>query len=148
MISRSFVRENDFRFDETKYANDAMFAALIGCTAKKILPVNKNMYVLTERNDSLTNDFCQKPGETAIRAKVALRVNKLIKDSGFAVEYDYESFLRQLLWNKEYKDLLSIYRDIEKYGLDKCEFLHLVYKTGLRYIPTCCWLLINGIFSH
>lgn len=76
MIKRSLINNYQIRFDETRYANDAMFAVLIGCKAKTILPINIPIYVLTERVGSLANNFCRKPGETIIRAKVALRVRK------------------------------------------------------------------------
>lgn len=146
MIKRTLIEKNQIRFDETRYANDAMFATLIGCKAKSILPINIPVYVLTERAESLANKFCQKPGETAIRTKVALRVRKTIIEHGYTFDYNYQIYIRILLWNKEYKDLLEIYRNISDYNLTKHDVLKIVYQTGIRYYLIYLWLIWKDIF--
>ena len=141
MIKRCLVDGNNIRFDETRYANDAMFAVLIGCKARKILSIDIPVYVLTERNGSLASNFCSKPGEAAIRTEVALRVRKVIEDHGYKFPYDYQIFMRILLWNGEFKELLCFYHSIENYGLSKSDILDIVRHTGLRYYPVCLWLM-------
>lgn len=141
MIKRSLINNYQIRFDETRYANDAMFAVLIGCKAKTILPINIPIYVLTERVGSLANNFCRKPGETIIRAKVALRVRKTIIDHGYTFPYDYQIYVQILLWNKEFNDLLEIYHSIASYNLTKLTILKIVLHTGKRYYIRCLWLI-------
>lgn len=145
MIKRSLIENNYIRFDETRYANDAMFATLVGCKAKSILPVNIPVYVLTEREESLASNYCRKPGETKIRTKVALRVRKAIIENGYSYAYNYQIFIQVLLWNKEYKDLLEIYHTISDYNLTKRNILNIVYQTGRRYHFICLWLIWKDI---
>lgn len=141
MIKRNLVDEYKIRFDETRYANDVMFSVLIGCKAKKIQVINTPIYVLTERDGSLANNFCCKPGETAIRTEVALRVYKTIKEHGYDFSFDYNTFIKILLWNKEFKELLNFYHTIEKYSIKKSQILNIVSHTGHRYYFTCLWLI-------
>lgn len=141
MIKRSLVDDNHIRFDETRYANDAMFAVLIGCKARDILPINIPLYVLTERKGSLASNFCCKPGETAIRTWVALRVRKAIEDHGYKFLYDYQKFIRILLWNGEYRELIGFYHSIADYGLSKADIIDIICQTGRRYYPISLWLI-------
>lgn len=146
MIKRSLVVDNNIRFEETRYANDVMFSVLIGCNAKSILPINISAYVLTERRGSLANDFCCKPGETAIRTGVALRVRKTIEEYGYTFQYDYQTYIRILLWNREFKDLFNFYHSIADYGLSKFNILDIVYHTGRRFRFICLWLIWKDCF--
>lgn len=141
IIKRSLVENNKIRFDETRYANDAMFAVLVGCKAQSILPVDEVLYVLTERTGSLANNFCRKAGETVIRAKVALRIQKVIKDNGHIFPYDYQIYIRILLWNGEFQDLLNLYHTIADYDLTKSNILNIVRHTGRRYWLVALWLI-------
>lgn len=141
MIKCRLVQDHNIRFDETRYANDAMFAVLAGCKAGAILPVDIPLYVLTERSGSLASDFCCKPGETAVRARVALRVRKVIADHGYAFPFDYQIFIRIMLWNGEFRELLGFYHTIADYGLSKKDILDIVLHTGRRYYATCLWLI-------
>lgn len=54
VIKRSFIRENQIRFDETIVANDGMFSLKAGKCAKKIKVFDKTIYCITQSNDSLT----------------------------------------------------------------------------------------------
>ena len=141
IIKRSLIENNKIRFDETRYANDAMFAVLVGCKAKSILPVNECLYVLTERSGSLANNFCRKVGETVVRATVALRIQKVIRDNGYTFPYDYQTYIRILLWNGEFHDLLGIYHTITNYGLTKNNILYIVRHAGRRYYLVALWLI-------
>lgn len=141
MIKRALIENNKIRFDETRYANDAMFAVLVGCKAKSILPVNECLYVLTERGGSLASNFCRKVGETVIRATVALRIQKVIRDNGYTFPYDYQTYIRILLWNGEFHDLFGIYHTITNYGLTKNNILYIVRHTGRRYYWVVLWLV-------
>ena len=142
MIRRSFIEENHIRFDETRYSNDVMFAIKAGCLAKRILPVNKPLYVLTEREDSLSFSFCEKPGEAEMRAQIALNAYKTIKDCGFDYDFNYQMFIRILVYNKEYKVLKRFYHNIEDYHINKRAILNIVRHMGRRYYLLCVELII------
>lgn len=143
MIRRSLVVDNHIHFDETRYANDAMFSVQTGCLAGEIKIVDKLLYTLTSRTDSLCADFFNKPGEALIRAKVALRTKKFIENHGYPSDDEYDRFIKILLWKKEYKGLREIYRDSVTYGLSKTEIRRIVNSTGLRYRLISAWLLLT-----
>lgn len=55
IIKRNFVERIGARFDETRYSNDYFFSVFTGFHAKKLLPVNRIMYVVTRRDGSLSS---------------------------------------------------------------------------------------------
>lgn len=140
LIRRSLVERHHIRFDETRYANDAMFAVRVGCEAGRIRVADVPLYVLTERSGSLADQFCRKPGETLVRAQVALCVRQTIAAHGYAFDYDWQMFIRLLIWNGEFGDLLHLYHTISRYGLRRRDILHTVRQTGRRFLPLCLWL--------
>lgn len=144
MIKRSLVKNHRIRFDETRYANDAMFATLVGCYADEIECDSSIGYVLTEREDSLCGNMFNKPGEMLIRTKVLLRVNNLLKVLGHNYDTNYDVFLKNLIRAKDIKGLKEIYSDAEKYGLSRREIREIVRHTGLRYYPLSIWLKFFG----
>ena len=78
MINKDFVENLRIRFDETKYSNDLYFMTFVGCRAKNIVVSCEVLYIVTLRQGSLTNSFCQKEGELEKRADVSFRVTKLL----------------------------------------------------------------------
>lgn len=144
MIRRSLVVNYNIRFDETRYANDAMFSVQTGCLAGEIKIVDRLFYTLTSRADSLCADFFNKPGEALIRVKVALRTKKFIEEHGYPSDNEYERFVKILIWKKEYKGLREIYRDSATYGLTKTEIRRIVNSTGLRSRLISVWLLLTA----
>lgn len=141
IIKRNFIEDNQIRFDETLYANDAMFAVLTGCKANSINLANINAYVLTERPDSLCGNFFRKSGEAGIRAKVALRVNKVIAEYGYDKGYnDPEMFIKLVVLNHDFSALCEILCHNEDYGVTKPDILRIVRATGKRYFPIYLWL--------
>lgn len=141
IIRKSLIEKNDIRFDETRYANDAMFSVSIGCVAGKVDLINKYFYVVTERENALCSNFFQKPGEALIRAKVALRVKKRLEEFGYSVDHDeYQVFLKILLWQKDFKGIKEIYQAADYYGITREEILNIAHGIGLRYRPIYYWL--------
>lgn len=53
-IRRSMVVDNDFRFDEVRFANDVMFSIKTGLAARNILAFDYNLYVYVSNSGSLT----------------------------------------------------------------------------------------------
>lgn len=141
MIKRNLVTNNYILFDETRYANDAMFSVLTGCKAKTIKIINVYGYVVTDRPDGLCGKFFNKPKEAGIRAKVALRVNKVIINHGYNSGLnDVNMFLKLVVLNQDFSTLKEIFRDSEKYGVTKHEILQIVRTSGRRYYPIYIWL--------
>lgn len=140
IISRGLVSDNKIRFDETRYANDAMFAVSVGCFARNIDLINRDFYVVTEREDALCSNFFRKPGEALIRAKVALRVRKRIAEFGYPVDNEYRMFLKILLWQKDFMGIREIYKTADNYGITREDVLAVVKSNGLRFQPIYYWL--------
>lgn len=86
LIKNSFVSSNGIRFDETKYSNDVMFSTKTGCEAKRIAARDKSFYVVTEREGSLTSDFCHKAGELETRASVFFRAQQVVRSFGYPID--------------------------------------------------------------
>ena len=145
-VKRKLVEDYHIRFDETRYANDVMFSILAGCTAKEILPVDIPLYIVTERTGSLTSNFCQKKGETAIRTQVALNAYNTIIKYGYDFSFNYQMFIQILVYNKEYKDLISIFYTIGNYGINKFNILRIIYKIGPRHFILCLRLIATDIW--
>ena len=82
IIRRSYIIDYHIRFDEVMYSNDVMFALLSGCSAKSVAVINRPIYVLTEREGSLTSQFASKPKELAIRTDVCFRAYQYIQTLG------------------------------------------------------------------
>lgn len=144
MVKLSLVKKHNLRFDETRYANDAMFIVLVGCKASSICICNNPIYVLTERSGSLASDFCNKPHEVAVRTWVALRIHKTIADHGFNFNTEYEMFIRILVWNGKFKTLLYFYHNIDKYRLKKKKILDIVHNMPSKKRHLFCIALKIG----
>ena len=82
MIRRNLIVKNDIRFDETTYNNDVYFSLLTGYYSKIIEVVTRVLYVVTCRPDSLSADFCSKPGELKQRTEVTFRCDKFMLQNG------------------------------------------------------------------
>ena len=78
MIKRHLINKYKIRFEEVMYGNDVFFSILVGYHAETIEVVNKVLYVLTSRLDSLAANFCHKPGELRIRAEEIFRSDKFL----------------------------------------------------------------------
>lgn len=83
MIRRSFLTENQIRFEEIPYSNDVVFSALCASKAHSVRIVDTVLYLVTEREGSLTSKGRRKPGEMAIRANAALEAQKIANGQGF-----------------------------------------------------------------
>ena len=80
LCRRDFVASHGFRYDEVQYSNDYYFAVCIGFYARKIEVTDTVLYIYTTRKGALTDSFMKKPGELAIRADVAFRIQKMFKE--------------------------------------------------------------------
>lgn len=83
MIKKSLIDNHRIRFDETRWSNDQFFSALSGALAATVKIENTNIYVVTERENSLSYGLRQKDcvsssKECIVRLKVAMKVQSLL----------------------------------------------------------------------
>ena len=79
LIRRELVESNSIRFDETLCANDYMFTALTGLSARKTLFDPAVIYCVTQRQGSLSSDYFSSPAMLAARLDVYCRVDRLFR---------------------------------------------------------------------
>lgn len=96
MFRRDLVEINTLRFDETSHSNDCMFAVRFGGVCKSIAYIDKCIYVVTERMNSLSSvqSFSSESLET--RIGVAINVAMYWRSVGFEGE-----FIPYLYWLKK-----------------------------------------------
>ena len=107
LIRRKLVEDYNLRFDEVKYANDIFFSVSAGVYAQKIKVVDKVLYFLTYRPDSLAADFCKKPGELEVRADVFFRTDKFLQQHDMCSVRKHGYILMKIL--KQDKKLFKHY---------------------------------------
>ena len=88
-VKRSFLTDNNIRFEEVPYGNDVMWATLVAVT---IRPENFRvseavLYTLTERSNSLFNTV--KPEAFLCRLKGLIRQQKVLRAHGRDMEINY-----------------------------------------------------------
>lgn len=83
MLRYDFVHKNNIRFDETKVSNDYYFSVVSGCLAKNITVVNKPLYVITQREGSLSFKYGDTMEKLFIRLDVATRVQLFCERMGY-----------------------------------------------------------------
>lgn len=76
MIRRSLIENNSIRFDETPVANDYYFSILAADSASGIQFYNTVLYVYTEREMSLSNNYGGNKMQLSTRLAVYYRVQK------------------------------------------------------------------------
>lgn len=97
MIKRELVEKWNIRFEEVKYANDCFFAVCTGCYAETIEASDEVLYVKTQRDGSLSDRFCRKPGELELRAEVAMRLDKFLMQHNMSRQKKIKFYLYKML---------------------------------------------------
>ena len=127
MIKRELIIKYNIRFDEIRYSNDVFFSLLAGYHAETIEVVNKVLYILTSRPDSLAANYCSKPDELRIRAEVHYRSDLFLHQHQMCKERSMKHYLVLMLirdrklfkyyffkLDKIYPSKFSALRDISK----------------------------------
>ena len=127
MVKRNLIVKYNIRFEEIRYSNDVYFSLLIGYYAGTIKVVNKLLYVLTSRPDSLISHYCSKPNELRTRAEVHYRSDLFLHQHHMCRERSMRQYLLHMLkkdrrlfkhyffkLDKIYPSKLSALRDISK----------------------------------
>ena len=146
MIKRDLIVRHNIRFDEVKYSNDLYFSMLVGYYAGTVEAVNKIFYVVTSRSDSLTSNFCLKPGELRIRAEMSFRYEKFLFQHHLRREYGMQQLMLLMLGydrplfkyylrkaDEIYPSKLSALRDLSKN-------MSLMFKIKLSLYSLLIWM--------
>ncbi len=152
MIKKSLIEKYNIRFDEVTYGNDVYFSLQTGYYAETILVVNRILYIVTFRHNSLTANYCTKPGELKSRAEVCFRADKFMCQHGFGVKRKINPYLwRMLKHDRElfkyyffkldeiYPSKMAALNDIRKGHAVKYQIMLFIYAFGL-------WSV--GLLSH
>lgn len=83
MIRKNLIDRYQLKYEEVKYSNDVVFNIKAGCLARKVQLVNQYLYVLTERQGSLTSGNCQTDEELLQRAKAHIKMQAIIEKYGY-----------------------------------------------------------------
>ena len=97
MIKRSLLEKHHIRFDEIKCYEDNYCSLLIGYYAGTIKAVDKVLYVVTSRPDSLTALHEYSPDWLRQRTEVLFRCDKFMLRNGFCREHRSSFFLIEML---------------------------------------------------
>ncbi len=121
IIKRSFIERIGARFDETRYSNDYFFSVFTGFHAKKLLPVNRIMYIVTRREDSLSSTCLFDSNKLSLReAKdrflVCMKVQKFLDKNNVPLHLEnYKSYAMFYLHSHRLHFILSYIGLIPKY---------------------------------
>lgn len=82
LVKRELVRRENIRFDETSCANDYMFSVLCGLKARKVAFDEAVIYIVTEREGSVSSNYFANPAKQWDRMYVYWRVQRLLAQNG------------------------------------------------------------------
>ena len=102
MIKRDLIIKYNIRFEEVRNADDVYFSLLVGYHAKNIEVVNKVLYVLTYRSNSLTDNAYSKPNVLRIWAEVHYRSDLFLHQHQMCKERSMKKYLL-LMFNNDRK---------------------------------------------
>lgn len=130
IIRKSFIKKHRINFDEVRYSNDTFFSAAIGVFADKIYVSSKTLYIVTEREGSLTAAKMKSAEEWQIRYQTALRVQHFFdKHSIRHRRYAFADFLL-LMWER-----------------DKSRFFHEFFKLSLKNKTRYIYFVTRSLYS-
>lgn len=129
IFKTSFIIDNKLKFDETPVANDYMFSVQTGFHAKKILAIDRPLYIVTLREDSLSYKSIDTIDKLQTRIEVTARVQVYLKAQNLKFK---PMLVMGLMVNLMHRDFILFIKD-----------LFLLKKIGIS-ITT----LLQEIFSH
>ena len=117
MISHTFLIENNIRFEEIICTEDVVFVTKLACLAHKIQIVDKSLYVITTRQDSLSQTAKKEPEKFLCSVGAFIRRNKLYGQ-----------------YNKEKRPIILYVWQARKLGfITMCRTLWLIIKKGALF---------------
>lgn len=140
-IKRSFIKKNHFKFDETRWGNDAFFMTQVATTAKDILITHDYLYVVEELEGSLTNEKVQTEEEIICRLSIDIRAYQYAETIGFTPYIDIllDKCIK-LLSQKRYHLLMRTLHTLPDSALHKLK-VRMLHQLNLRG-----QLLIHSLF--
>ncbi len=96
---KELVDRINARFDETRYSNDRFFDVYTGINAHNIRIVDSLCYILTQRTNSLTSNYCSTYKEWKIRYEVAQRVQDIVDSSQYTMTLGTIPWYMGTLWH-------------------------------------------------
>ena len=147
-IKASLVLDNNIQYDEIRYGNDCFFSTATGCVAKKILPVNYPLYVVTVRDGSLTASFGKKPNELVTRAWAAIHCQSIINKNGYRYKNNYSAMLASMVIYKDYRNCLRLLHILPNYSLSKRKVFAGMIKNAKRHAAVTTVLFAALFFSE
>lgn len=99
-VKKSLIDEHHIRFDEVRWSNDTFFSAAIGVYAKSIAVPEEVLYVVTEREGSLTSAKIMSEEEWTVRYHSSLHVQELFDKNNITHKrYAFVDFLLRM-WKR------------------------------------------------
>ncbi len=148
MINHKIVKNHSLRFDETRWANDVFFMVSIGIYAKTIKAIPKELYILTERDGSLTNNFCNTMEELITRTDVIFKVQKLLLESQFKIKLNIYYFLLRI-FNQDKKIFCHYINKFNSIGIKRLTVMkNLCKNTNSRRkkIQICRYFILHCLW--
>ncbi len=107
----SFIQNFGIRYEEIPFSNDIFFNVSAGCLAPRIEISKHTLYVLTNRDGSLTSGNCQGFEELRIRAMAHIRMQAIAEANGYESDYSLSSGFLDIAYNRDKR----LFRQLLKY---------------------------------
>lgn len=85
MVRHEMIKKHHIKFDETRVANDYYFSTQVGCLARTIQVVDKPLYIVTLRPNSLSYGYGDTKEKLLTRIDVGIRVYHFRNKLGYDV---------------------------------------------------------------
>ena len=108
MVRRSFVEKEGIRFDQTSCANDYMFSVLCGIKASTVIYDPGVLYVVTEREESVSREYFDSMQKLQDRLDVYWRVQQAF-DSAHVRLYPFAGLW--MMCSKQGREVLDTARE-------------------------------------
>lgn len=123
MVRRQLIVDNNIKFDETRVSNDYYFSVVSGCLANKIKVVNKPLYVITQREGSLSAKFGDTMEKLLTRLDVASRVQLFCESHGYKLTPMPVRGLMVLLLKRSFPLFIKQLCHLQSKGISVLSFL-------------------------
>lgn len=134
LIKSDFIKANNITFDETDVSNDYYFSVVSGCLAHKIIVVDKPLYVVTLRENSLSYKYGDTLSKLLIRLEVATRVQIFTKEHGYDINPMPIRGLMVLLLKKNPFIFFKYILVLKRKGISVAELLYQIFNP--RYMTS------------
>lgn len=123
MIRLSLIKEHNIKFDETKVANDYFFSIQVGFYSKNINIVNEKIYILTNREGSVSYSYANTKEKLITRIDVAERVELFLHHHNVILTPSPLRGLLVLLLKRSFRLFLRTINKLHKDGINVVKLL-------------------------